>query len=86
MQYTLRNIPRELDREIRRKAKAEGKSLNQVAVDLLRESLGVGPGAGKRRDLSDIAGSMTPQDARSIEEAVACADEADLRMRRTGHA
>lgn len=57
MQYTLRNIPARLDDALREKARAENKSLNQVAVEALMVSLGVAGRAVKQRDLGDIAGS-----------------------------
>jgi plasmid stability protein len=57
MQYTLRNIPPELDRALRRRAKEEGRSLNEVAVDALRRALGVAAEPVKHRDLRDVAGS-----------------------------
>ena len=60
MQYTLRNIPKELDRALRRKARAEGRSLNDVAVEALSLGAGVGVNGKERvkyRDLSDIAGT-----------------------------
>ncbi len=57
MQYTIRGIPREVDKALRAKAKAEGKSLNQKALEALSDALGLGEKKGKRRDLSKIAGS-----------------------------
>ncbi len=35
MQYTVRKVPAALDKAIRGKARAEGKSLNEVAVEAL---------------------------------------------------
>jgi len=57
MQYTIRGIPDELDEAVRERAKAEGKSLNEVAVEALADGLGIGANEIVRRDLSDIAGS-----------------------------
>lgn len=42
MQYTIRDIPKRIDEAIRRKAKAEGKSLNQIAVEAMTAGLGLG--------------------------------------------
>ena len=56
MQYTLRNIPKEVDRELRSRAKREGKSLNEVAIDALRAATGSSDKV-KYRDLSDLVGS-----------------------------
>lgn len=57
MQYTLRNIPVELDRTLRRRARDEGKSLNAVALEALLAGSGGQIGGLPVRDLSDIAGS-----------------------------
>jgi hypothetical protein len=57
MQYTLRNIPRKLDKALRAKAKAERKSLNQVVIEALQTGLGLNGEPRKYRDLSDIAGT-----------------------------
>ena len=55
MQYTLRNIPPDLDRALREAASKQRKSLNQVAVEALRRAVGLGQeGSVKRRDLADI--------------------------------
>ena len=57
MQYTLRNIPASVDSLLRRRAREEGKSLNEAAIDALVRGLGLAGERVKRRDLSDIAGS-----------------------------
>jgi|CXWL01.1.fsa_nt_gi hypothetical protein len=57
MQYTLRNIPQELDRALRRRAREEGKSLNAVAVEALLAGSGVSEPPRSRRDLRDVAGT-----------------------------
>jgi plasmid stability protein len=58
MQYTLRNVPPELDRALREKARREGRSLNDVAIEALRRMMEVGPGAVRQRDLADIVGTL----------------------------
>jgi hypothetical protein len=56
MRYTIRNIPPAIDAVLRSRAKREGKSLNQVAIDALHN-------AARARcrksqiDLSDVAGT-----------------------------
>ena len=57
MQYTLRNIPPEVDRRLRERARAQRKSLNEAALKALAEALGVSGRATRRRDLSGIAGT-----------------------------
>ncbi|MEX2213114.1 MAG: hypothetical protein WD768_03235 [Phycisphaeraceae bacterium] len=69
MQYTIRNVPRQIDRALRRKAKAEGKSLNAVAIEALEAALGVSGEPIKRRDLSFMAGTWDNDP--KVEEALA---------------
>ncbi len=57
MQYTVRGVPASLDLAIRERARVEGKSLNQVAVEALAEGLGVAGTRTVRRSLDDIAGT-----------------------------
>lgn len=59
MQYTLRNIPSRLDEALRRRAREEGKSLNEVALETLLAGMGLAGESIKRRDLSDIARTWT---------------------------
>lgn len=70
MQYTIRDIPEEVDKALRAKAKAEGKSLNQTAVEVFTSALGVGQTKRKYRDLSDLVGSWVddPEFDRAMEE------------------
>ncbi len=59
MQYTVRNIPKKVDQALRKKAKEQGRSLNDVVVDALAIVTGVAEAAKpiKHCDMSDIAGS-----------------------------
>ena len=57
MQYTIRNIPGQVDRALRERAAREGKSLNAVAAEALARGLDVAQPPTRRRDLSAIAGS-----------------------------
>jgi len=41
LQYTIRNIPADVDRVIRKKAKLSGKSINQVIIDDMRHANGL---------------------------------------------
>jgi hypothetical protein len=78
MQYTLRNIPREVDRALRERARREGRSLNEVAVDAIAEALGLSDRRIKYRDLGDFVGSWEDDpdaerafaDQRRIDEAL----------------
>lgn len=55
MQYTIRNVPDHLDAALRRKAREQGKSLNDVAIEALAQGAGVGEQRCRQRDLGDIA-------------------------------
>ncbi len=68
MQYTLRNVPPFLDEALRQRARAAGKSLNEVALEILRDGLGLAGEPVRRRDLSDIAGSWVGEP--EIDEAL----------------
>jgi plasmid stability protein len=60
MQYTLRNIPAAVDRALRQRAKIEGRSLNEVAVEALARATGVLDEEMKHRSLGDLAGTWIP--------------------------
>jgi DNA polymerase III delta subunit len=57
MQYTIRGLPAQLDKLIRKRAKEEGKSLNTVAVEALMEAFGLRGGELAQRDMGRLAGS-----------------------------
>ena len=57
MQYTLRRIPKQVDAALRRRAKRERKTLNQVALEALAEGLGVLEETKKRRSVADLVGA-----------------------------
>ncbi len=78
MQYTLRDIPSILDSELRRRAKAEGKSLNAIAIEALVRGAGLGETPLRQRDLSDVAGTW--QEDREFDQAVADQDRVDERL------
>lgn len=82
MTLTIDNLPLPMLDALRRKACEEGRTLEEVAMEALARGLGVGgaPG-GKKRDLSGVAGTMTEEDARAIEEVVRWMDEGDLSTR-----
>jgi plasmid stability protein len=75
MQYTIRGIPAAIDNALRVRARADGKSLNEAAVDALAEGVGVADTPRKRRDLGDIAGTWKPDKA--LESALATQDRVD---------
>lgn len=60
IQYTVRGIPREVDRALRERAARRKQSLNQLIVEELTE---VTIGQRPRADFSDLVGRWTPDPA-----------------------
>jgi hypothetical protein len=75
MQYTIRGIPETLDAALRERARAAGKSLNEVTIEALVEAAGVSSAPRQRRNLDDIAGTWKADKA--FDEAIAAQDEID---------
>lgn len=75
MQYTIRGIPPAVDTALRERAKLEGKSLNEAALEALALGAGVAGVRQKRRDLSGVAGSWRADKA--VEAALAAQDVVD---------
>jgi hypothetical protein len=75
MQYTVRSIPRVLDKVIRRRAREKGKSLNKATIEALADGLQFSEEGIVRRDLSDIVGTWK-KEAR-VERALAAQDLVD---------
>ena len=80
MQYTIRDIPPQLDVELRERARRENKSLNSVAIEAMAAGLGLsGTGAeAPRRSLDDVAGTWRKDAA--VERALADQDRVDPKM------
>ena len=68
MQYTIRKVPNSLDAALRRRAREQGKSLNEVAIEALARGAGVSGERSRRRDLGEIAGSW--QRDRALDRAM----------------
>lgn len=67
-QYTIRNIPDHVDLILRQRARISTKSFNQVVLEAL--AAGAGERQAPQRDLSDIVGTMSEEDAAHIEKEV----------------
>ncbi len=74
MQYTIRNVPTVLDAALRRSAREQGKSLNEVALEALVRGAGLSQ-CWPQRDLSDIAGTWRKDVA--FDHALATQDTID---------
>ena len=79
-QYTIRNVPRDVDRVLRRRAKQLGKSFNQVALEAL--VAGAGLELKPKRDLSEVIGSMSPKEAARVEEEIRLQHQIDAELGR----
>lgn len=62
-QYTIRNVPKVVDRALRRRADREAKSLNDVAVEALTRGAGVEREASERHDVDFLFGSWVEDGA-----------------------
>ena len=60
MQYTVRDIPDDVNKALRDKARAKGKSINRSVVEALRHGLCLDTPMQKKRDLSDFIGKSKP--------------------------
>lgn len=74
-QYTIRAVPAAIDRELRRRAKRESKSLNTVAVEALCRGLELSNDAVDHKDLDFLIGSW--QEDPAFDQAVADFDRID---------
>ncbi|HKH46491.1 MAG TPA: hypothetical protein VKM72_17655 [Thermoanaerobaculia bacterium] len=67
-----------MDSELRRRAKAEGKSLNSVAVEALIRGTGLSQTEIRQRELGDIAGTW--HEDPEFDQAIAEQDQIDERL------
>jgi hypothetical protein len=56
-QYTIRNVPKVVDRALRRRAERQARSLNDVAVEALARGAGVENEAMEHDDVDFLFGS-----------------------------
>jgi hypothetical protein len=78
MQYTIRKIPSSLDAALRRRAKEQGKSLNEVAIEALARGAGASGERTRQRDLRDVAGTWREDHA--FDRALADQDTIDREL------
>jgi len=78
MQYTIRKIPNSLDAALRRRAREQGRSLNEVAIEALARGAGVSGERSRQRDLRDIAGAWRSD--RAFDRARAAQDTIDREL------
>jgi len=75
IQYTLRKVPRAVDRALRRTAAQQAKSLNEVALAALARGAGVEQEAKEHHDLDFLFGSWVDDPA--VDQALAEQREVD---------
>ena len=82
MTITLEHVPETVSNALEQRARQEGKSVADLATEILSASVvNSAPAPTRVGDLSDIAGTMSEEDARAIEENVQWMDAADLAAR-----
>lgn len=67
MQYTIRNIPPELDRVLKERAKRLNRSVNQVALEALAQSVGE---TVRRRNLRSMSGAWSKEEAAAFDRSL----------------
>jgi hypothetical protein len=77
-QYTIRSVPAALDRVLRRWARRERKSLNEVALEALRRGAGPPEAQPIFTDLDDCIGTW--EDDPAVEAALAGQDRVERRL------
>jgi len=78
IQYTIRNVPKVVDRALRRRADRLAKSLNEVAVEALARGAGVEREAAEHHDVDFLFGSWVED--RAVDEALADQRRIDLEL------
>ena len=77
-QYTIRGIPRALDKCLRRKSRVEGKSLNAAALEALSAGLQISGQLVRHDDLNFMAGSWVED--KQFDQAIAAQDRVDAKL------
>jgi hypothetical protein len=78
MQYTIRKVSSTLDAVLRRWAREQGKSLNEVAIEAMARGAGLTGRTVRQRDLHDISGTWREDRAFDRVRAAHEAIEAEL--------
>jgi hypothetical protein len=69
-QYTIRNVPPSVDRALRKRAQAQGRSLNAILLEALASAASVAREPRTYRDLDHLIGSWVhdPETDRALDE------------------
>ena len=74
---TLRNVPEDLARELEQEKQRRGKSLNQLAIDLMEGSLVLCGEKPRSNGLAELAGNWSEQDLQEFQRATAQCEQID---------
>ena len=78
VQYTIRRVPASVDRMLRERARTEGKSLNEAAIEALQAGLGLSEDTIEFDDLDDLIGTW--QHDPDTDQALADQDVVDVEL------
>ena len=73
-------IDPDLDREIRKRARATGKSLNRVVLEMIRGGPGARAGRAPGESLVSLSGGWSEEEARAFEESIRSCEQIDEGM------
>jgi hypothetical protein len=76
-QYTIRNVPAHVDDALRRRARGEGKSINEVALDALARGAGL---VKRYDDLDFLIGTMSEAEAKRMDREIAAQRQIDPKL------
>lgn len=79
-QITIRELPPVLESQLRRMATEKGVSLNKTVQALLMSSLGLVSGTDKKRNLSELSGTWSPDEALAFEKNMKIFDHIDTEI------
>ena len=74
-QYTIRNVPQALDRQLRELAERKGKSLNDAVIEAMARGLGLADTEIIYDDLDDLIGTWKRDE--EFDRAIAEQDKVD---------
>jgi len=76
-QITVRNLDDGVERIIRQRAQAQNQSLSDVTNQLLRQAVGLETANAKKRNLRNLAGKWTLEEAQAFEQTQRIFDQID---------
>jgi plasmid stability protein len=74
---TVREVPGDLVKALKKETQRRGKSLNQTVIDLLEQALGLGWESPGKNGLEKLAGSWSRDDLERFEQATAIFETID---------